>query len=217
MLKDRHPVLFIGSSNERLAIAEVLHSRLSNVSEPQTWKHGAFPLGEGTLETLERHAVTSDFAVLVATPDDLVERRGKPARMPRDNILFELGLFIGTLGRKRTFIVCNQGFNLLPTNLLGITVCFFSDPTHGTLANALASAAAQIEHRVEELGFRTEHSGRLLEGRWKYHITDAGGGHEWGGEGEILVDRRNPIKVTIKGTRTWDRKGKAPCRRIACD
>lgn len=218
MVKDCRPVVFIGSSNKGLKIAEALQPHLFDVSEPLIWKYGAFPPGELTLETLERLAVTSDFAVLVATPDHLVERRGEPARVPTENILFELGLFMGTLGRQRTFIARNQeDTNPLPTNLLGITVCFFSDPTDRNFANALAPAAAQIKRQVDKLGFRTEHSGRLLEGQWKYHIKDARGGHQWGGKGNIRVDPRDPANVSMKGTRTWDIIGTAPRTPIACD
>lgn len=169
------------------------------------------------LETLEHHTAISDFAVFVLTPGDSVKRRGEPARMPSDNILIEIGLFIGALGRQRTFI-CTQDPDLLPTDLSGITVCVFSDPPHGTtLANALARAAEKINPQVEKLGFRTEHSGRLLEGQWKYHIKDAGGGHQWGGKGNIRVDPRDPANVTMKGTRTWDIIGTAPRTPIACD
>jgi hypothetical protein len=220
MLNDCRPVLFIGSSGKRLDIAEALGELLTDVSEPHVWNDGAFLPGEGTLEALERLAVEADFAVMVATPDDLVERRGEPARMmPRDNILFELGLFIGALGRKRTFI-CTPDPTFLPADLLGITVCLFSlfsDPPDVNLADALADAAEKIKHQVEKLGFRAENSGRLLEGWWKYSSTTADGGHKWGGTGEILVDPTDPTKVTMTGTRTWNRKGEAPRKPItAC-
>jgi predicted nucleotide-binding protein len=46
-----------------------------------------------------------DFAILVLTPDDLTQSRGKQQPSPRDNVVFELGLFIGALGRDRVFMV----------------------------------------------------------------------------------------------------------------
>src|SRR5262249_18496020 len=45
------------------------------------------------------------FAVLVLTPGDLDPEPIKGRHSPRDNILFELGLFVGALGRGRTFII----------------------------------------------------------------------------------------------------------------
>ena len=41
-----------------------------------------------------------DFAILVLTADDLVASRDVLSTAPRDNVLFELGLFMGGLGPK---------------------------------------------------------------------------------------------------------------------
>jgi predicted nucleotide-binding protein len=67
-----------------------------------------FPPGKSNLESLVETAATLDFAALVLTPDDLIESKGKTMNSPRDNVLFELGLFMGRLGRDRTFVVYNR-------------------------------------------------------------------------------------------------------------
>ncbi len=68
---------------------------------------------------LEKH----DFAVLVLTPDDVTESRGASQLSPRDNVLFECGLFMGRLGRERAFIVCDKSTKLkLPSDLAGVSL-----------------------------------------------------------------------------------------------
>ena len=66
----------------------------------------------GTLEALVRMLDRFDFAVLVITPDDVVSIRGDIRQAPRDNVMFELGLFMGRLGPARTFAVCSDSPNL---------------------------------------------------------------------------------------------------------
>jgi Predicted nucleotide-binding protein containing TIR-like domain len=79
-----------------------------------------------------------DFAILVLTPDDLVERRGAQGQQPRDNVLFERGLFMGRLGRERTFIVHGRGVELnLPSDLAGIQPATFARRGDGNLRAAL--------------------------------------------------------------------------------
>ena len=59
------------------------------------WHQGVFDLSSGTLESLVAAIDDYDFATLVLTPDDLLEKRDVTGRCPRDNVLFELGLFMG--------------------------------------------------------------------------------------------------------------------------
>ena len=78
------------------------------------WYQGPFGLSGNTLASLVTATKNFDFAVLVLTPDDLVqnEKRETKGNAPRDNVLFELGLFMGSLGPKRTFIVYDRTENL---------------------------------------------------------------------------------------------------------
>ncbi len=63
-----------------------------------------------------------DFAVLVLTPDDMVQSRGTSSLTPRDNVLFELGLFMGGIGRDRTFVVHDRSQAMrMPSDLAGVT------------------------------------------------------------------------------------------------
>lgn len=114
--------LFIGSSREGLPIAQAIHTNLQRDFECTIWTHGVFGLSKSNIEALETHAHFSDFAVIVVSPDDKTVSRGKRASTPRDNVVFELGLFMGALGRERTFAVQPQGLALkVPSDLFGIT------------------------------------------------------------------------------------------------
>ena len=61
-----------------------------------------------TLPDLHAVADQSDFAIVVRTADDLTTKRGQTNPVPRDNVLFELGFFMGRLGVERTYMVSNR-------------------------------------------------------------------------------------------------------------
>src|SRR5437899_9214507 len=95
LMAERRPLVFIGSSAEGLAIAKAIQLNLDRACEVVIWSQGVFGLSEGTLETLVNKAEEFDFAILVVTPDDMTQSRGKNEQSPRDNVLIELGLFLG--------------------------------------------------------------------------------------------------------------------------
>jgi len=151
----RRPSLFIGSSSEGLGIAKELQVLLDDPCEVVLWSQGVFGLSQGTLESLVAALDQFDFAVLVLTPDDLVTSRDAAKQAPRDNVLFELGLFMGGLGRDRTFLVYNRKASLkLPSDLAGVTAATFEPHVSGTLESALGAAATKIEKHVARLGLR---------------------------------------------------------------
>lgn len=118
--KNDIPVVFIGSSKESLPIAKIVKKTLNRVAEVKIWQEGVFQEDLFTLESLEKQARQVDYAIMVFAPDDRVFCRGKDSLAPRDNVVFELGLFMGTLGRKRAFLIKPRKRNLkIPTDLLG--------------------------------------------------------------------------------------------------
>ena len=115
------PNIFIGSSSEGLPIAEAAFRLLSRDSKAKLWTHQLFLPGRYPLEVLESELRVSDFAVLVASPDDELVKRGITQSAMRDNLLLEFGLFSGFLGRRRTFFLCPSAPQIsLPSDLLGI-------------------------------------------------------------------------------------------------
>ena len=111
---------------------------------------GVFGLSEGGLESLVEKADMFDYAILVLTSDDLTESREMTTQSPRDNVIFELGLFMGTLGRLRTFIVYDRTADLkLPSDLAGVTPATYAPPTAGTLQSALGAPSTQILSAIQ--------------------------------------------------------------------
>jgi hypothetical protein len=151
----KRPVVFIGSSGEGEAIAKAVQANLDRVCEGVIWTQGVFGLGKGNLENLVGDLHKFDFAILILTPDDLVHSRGELAASPRDNLLLELGLFIGHLGRERTFAVYDRNANLkLPSDLTGVTYADYQLHSTGNLASSLGAACTKIENRINELEAR---------------------------------------------------------------
>lgn len=149
------PALFVGSSSEGLRIAEGVQVVLDPVCEVELWTQGIFGLTQGTLESLVLALSRFDFALLVLTADDMTVSRGIQRAAARDNVLFELGLFIGSLGRDRTFMLYDRtNPPELPSDLAGITAATFAPQTSGNLEAALGAPCAKIRNIVERLGIR---------------------------------------------------------------
>lgn len=169
------PTVFVGSSSEGVSIARYLQSELHKHRACQTtvWDQGIFEISQFTMESLTDAARSSDFAVLIATADDRAEVRGQSRSVARDNVIFEMGLFIGALGRERTFMVVDRDDDLqLPSDLAGLTYL----PYRRNEANpriAIAEAALQITEAIRKRGRRgdmlpamraaTRTTGELLE------------------------------------------------------
>jgi hypothetical protein len=147
------PAMFIGSSVEGKRIAETIQVALEYDVDTTVWHQGVFGLSGGTLESLVTVVGDYDFATLVLTPDDLLEKRHVSGRGPRDNVLFELGLFMGALGRSRTFIVHSRTTPpMLPSDLAGVTAATFED--RANLEAALGPACTKIKRAIESQGMR---------------------------------------------------------------
>lgn len=160
----RRSYVFIGSSSEGLDAAKAVQANLDFIAEAHIWSQGLFGLAEGTLESLVGSLDRFDFAILVLTPDDLTLSRGAEQRSPRDNVLFELGLFIGALGRDRVFVVMDRSAQLkLPSDLAGVTPATYEPPVSGTMQSALGAACTSIEQKVKKYGLR---SGQGVDAWW---------------------------------------------------
>ena len=143
------PHLFIGSSSEGLSAAQVLKARLSSWTDCDIWNDpGVFELNKGYLENLLERLNLYEYGIMVATGDDATKSRGETKMAPRDNVVFELGLFMGRLGRDRTFFVFEKD-SKLPTDLLGITLPQFPKEKGRAQNRALQACADMIEAHVK--------------------------------------------------------------------
>jgi predicted nucleotide-binding protein len=144
------PRVFIGSSTEGLELANKIQELLSNDLSVVVWNQGTvFGLGDATLEALEAAVMGYQFGIFIFTPDDELYTRGETKSVVRDNVLFELGLFIGKLGRHRAFVV-NPGKKavVLPSDLLGITTATY-DPNENDLAAALGPVCNRLRNAIK--------------------------------------------------------------------
>jgi predicted nucleotide-binding protein len=149
------PRVFVGSSVEGLDVANGIQAGLEFDCESTVWTQGVFGLSRGTLESLVEAAQNSDFAVLALTADDVTTKRENTNASPRDNVIFELGLFMGALGRDRTFIVHARGQDLdLPSDLEGITTATFGERSDGNLQAALGPVCTKIRTAMKKTGLR---------------------------------------------------------------
>lgn len=143
------PSLFVGSSSEGLDFARAVRSVLDSDCEVTLWNEGFFELGTTFIETLINSLPRFDFAILVLTPDDLVSSRATDVFGPRDNVIFELGLFMGHLGRSRTFILQQSHADLkIPTDLKGVTTATYVWPRKDKNRIAAVGAACDSVRKV---------------------------------------------------------------------
>lgn len=141
----KRPRAFIGSSSEGLPIAGAIQELLDPVAECTIWNQGVFTASSTTIESLQNARLLYDFAIIVVTSDDTTTSRGVTAPAPRDNLLFELGLFAGALGRARTFLVLPADAPpRLPSDLSGVTTTAFRSRSDGNLLASLGPAMSQI-------------------------------------------------------------------------
>jgi hypothetical protein len=162
------PRIFLGSSGKQAELLDVLSRGLEDIAHVEPWTT-VFNPGTTTLGRLLELTREVDFAAFVFAQDDWTAanvaaspEQGAGQAAPRDNVVFEAGLFGGVLGMRRTFILHANGAKL-PTDLLGLTCARYA-----------ASTAAELETVIQPLRNAIESEGRLarIEGAWwQYSLT----------------------------------------------
>ncbi len=124
------PRIFIASSSEQIATARRIEAALQ---APGQWTVDVWPerfdFSASYIESLEKELDTADFAIVVLTGDDAATVRTSDVVLPRDNVIFELGLFIGRLGRSRCFFFVDAASaTQIASDLSGVKpVAFYPD------------------------------------------------------------------------------------------
>ena len=164
------PRIFLGSSGKQEKLLRGLTRGLEDVAHVEPWTTSFNP-GTTTLERLLELAHEVDFAAFAFAQDDWTTTSlpaspptGSGQASPRDNVVFEAGLFGGVLGMRRTFILHASG-SKLPSDLLGLTSVRYGDATKPS------------EMRVinEKLRKAIENEGRVarIEGLWwQFSLTE---------------------------------------------
>lgn len=150
------PVLFIGSSTEALSIANELQAGFKHDNfDAIIWKDGVFGPGGVAFDSLAQIVGRADFAAFIISPDDTVISREEEKLAPRDNVIFELGLFMGVLDRPRVFLIREQDADVkIPSDLLGITQVTYVLKKGGNLTTALGPVCTELRKAIATQGVR---------------------------------------------------------------
>jgi hypothetical protein len=151
------PRIFLGSSGQQQKLLQALTKGLQEVAEVEPWTT-VFNPGVSTLDRLVELTREVDFAAFLFAQDDWTTK-GTPREAadgeasPRDNVVFEAGLFGGALGMRRTFILHANGAKL-PSDLLGLTVIRYEPDTTPAIVrqiNQKLRKAIDAEGRISRL------------------------------------------------------------------
>jgi CRP/FNR family transcriptional regulator, cyclic AMP receptor protein len=150
------PKVFIGSSSKGLDVACAVQIGLQHDKVAvQLLAADVFQLSKAGIAGLETEIHTTDFGILVLTPDDKIESWSGTQMGPRDNAIFELGLLIGSLGRNRTFVAHPRGKDIkIPTDLMGAKRITYSPDPAEDLTVTMAPVNNELRKIISKLGPR---------------------------------------------------------------
>lgn len=163
------PRIFLGSSKQQEKLLQAITRGIEDIAHVDLWTTSFNP-GTTTLERLVELAHEVDFAAFVFAKDDWTTASlpgatspGSGQASPRDNVVFEAGLFGGVLGMRRTFILHASG-SKLPTDLLGLTSVRYE-----------ATTPSEMKVLNQKLRKAIENEGSLarIEGLWwQFSLTE---------------------------------------------
>ncbi len=193
------PRIFLGSSGKQEKLLKALTRGLADVADVEPWTT-TFNPGTSTLERLVELTHEVDFAAFVFAQDDwtaVSDSATAGQASPRDNVVFEAGLFGGVLGMRRTFILHANGAKL-PSDLLGLTCVRYGD----------ASTPAEVRTVNQKIRKAIEAEGRIgrLDGLWWQHSLTARTEEEPSAISLLRVFRDRDGGLEITG-RAWQEDG----------
>ena len=192
------PRIFLGSSGKQAKLLQAITRGLAEVADVEPWTT-TFNPGRSTLDRLVELSQEVDFAAFVFAQDDwtTTDASDSGEASPRDNVVFEAGLFGGALGIRRTFILHAQG-SKLPSDLLGLTSVRY-DP---------AASSAEVRSINQKLRKAIETEGRRgpVEGLWWQLSLTARSEFEPSALGLVRIARDRDGDLTVSG-RGWQQDG----------
>jgi hypothetical protein len=194
------PRIFLGSSGKQAKLVQALTRGLAEAAEVEPWTT-VFNPGVSTLDRLVELTREVDFAAFVFAHDDWTSSPADAATSgqasPRDNVVFEAGLFGGALGMRRTFILHAKGAKL-PTDLLGMTAVRYPE----TLTPAeMREVNQKLRKAIEEEGRLTR-----LEGDWWQHSLTLRTEREPSAISLLRISRDRDGDLEVAG-RAWGEDG----------
>src|SRR3989449_9745732 len=159
------PRIFLGSSGQQEKLLQALTRGLAEVADVEPWT-AVFNPGVSTLDRLVELTREVDFAAFVFAQDDWTSNPSDTAATgqasPRDNVVFEAGLFGGALGMRRTFIIHASGTKLPSDGLTCVRCGEAMTPSEMRVVNQKLRKAIENEGRVARIeGFR-----------WQFSLTE---------------------------------------------
>ena len=202
------PRIFLGSSGKQQKLLQALTRGLEDVAHVEPWTTSFNP-GTTTLERLLELTREVDFAAFVFAQDDWTTKTpsvsdpsGAGQASPRDNVVFEAGLFGAALGMRRTFILHANG-SKLPSDLLGLTCVRYGEATTATEMKAIN----------QKLRKAIEDGGRVarIEGLWWQFSLTARSAHEPSAISLLRISRDREGALVVAG-RGWQEDGRLSVR-----
>lgn len=146
--------VFIICSVEALAVGRIIENAFAHDDfVVRLWTNDVFKVASYALESLEIEVDDSDFAIAIAHSDDVTLFRDQEWPAPRDNVVFELGLFMGRLGRQRAILMePREGKVKLPSDLSGITTIPYSYQPGRDASALMAPACNMLRDHIMGLG-----------------------------------------------------------------
>jgi hypothetical protein len=202
------PRIFLGSSGKQEKLLQALTRGLGEIAEVEPWTTSFNP-GVSTLERLIELTREVDFAVFIFGADDWTMSGGLGAvtidqgqMSPRDNVVFEAGLFGGVLGMRRTFILHAHGAKL-PTDLLGLTAVRYD-------SELTPAGMRDINHKLRAAIEDVSRPARIEGPWWQFSLT-ARTAADPSVLGLLTVARDHGGTLALNG-RSWDADGRLTAR-----
>ena len=202
------PRIFLGSSGKQEKLLQALTRGLEEVAHVDPWTTSFNP-GTTTLDRLVELAHEVDFAAFVFARDDWTStsppaspEAGPGQAAPRDNVVFEAGLFGGVLGMRRTFILHAKDAKL-PSDLLGLTCIRYCD----------ATTPAEVRVVNQKLRKAIEGEGRVarVDGLWwQFSLTELSA-FEPSAVGIVRISRDRDGALELHG-QSWQQDGRLSAR-----
>ncbi len=167
------PQIFIGSSGNGLSIAEIVKSELQAVGDAYLWSQGdLWEPNESTFDNLLRMTGYFDFGVFVATQDDLtLTSKGEYGFEARDNVILEMTLFVGALGKRKSFLITEKGLDK-PTDFSGIYMPEFIKDDVSSIKQVCSEIASRIVEHYQTGHLSLYPTTALAIGYYKNFVAD---------------------------------------------
>ena len=195
------PRIFLGSSTQQAKLLDALTRGLEDIAQVEPWTTSFNP-GTSTLDRLLELSREVDFAAFVFAQDDWTSTSPESGQAsPRDNVVFEAGLFGGVLGMRRTFILHAKG-SKLPSDLLGLTCARYAAPT-----------AAEMKAVIQQLRKAIEDQAQLarIDGLWwQFSLTERTA-REPSAVSLLSISRTRDGALELTG-RAWQEDGRLSSR-----